>query len=149
MVEKDTENTIFGAPAKYKTAESLQLKIEDYFAKGVAEKEVLVGRGNDKNLITIKIPTITGLVLHCGFADRSSFYDYEKKTDFTYTIKRARTFIENHYEELLQAGNTTGAIFALKNFGWSDNSRPDVDDEVPESGNISYVQDYNATVTLE
>ena len=34
-------------------------------------------------------------------------------------IKNARTRIEQHYEELVQEGNS-GAIFALKNFGWSD-----------------------------
>jgi len=29
-------------------------------------------------------------------------------------------FIENEYEKLLISNNTTGAIFALKNFGWTD-----------------------------
>jgi hypothetical protein len=35
-------------------------------------------------------------------------------------------FVEKHYEELLQVGNTTGAIFALKNMGWIDRVNQDV-----------------------
>ena len=64
--------------------------------------------------------TITGLCLHCGFESRQSFYDYEKKPDFTYTIKRARLMIEHGYEKALMSTMVTGPIFALKNLGWSD-----------------------------
>ena len=42
------------------------------------------------------------------------------KKEFSYTIKRARLLIEILYEEQLQKGSPTGAIFALKNFGWKD-----------------------------
>lgn len=65
-------------------------------------------------------------MLFLGFCDRHSFYQYETdKPEFTNTIKKARCFIEKHYEELLQNGNTTGAIFALKNFGWKDKQEID------------------------
>jgi hypothetical protein len=67
-----------------------------------------------------KKPTITGLAYHLGFADRRSFYDYENNPEHSYTIKRARTYIESTYEEQLRGNNVTGAIFALKNFGWRD-----------------------------
>jgi hypothetical protein len=109
-----------GRPPKYNTAKELQAAIEDYFANGVTERTIIVGPSINRRTETIPVPTITGLVLHCGFADRASFYDYEKKPKFTHTIKRARTFIEKEYEEQLNTGNVAGAIFALKNFGWTD-----------------------------
>jgi len=101
----------------FKTPEELQKKIQKYFDKGVREKEVII---TNKRSLFVSVPTITGLALYCGFADRYSFYEYEKKPEFTYTIKRAKATIERHYEQLLQGNNPTGAIFALKNFGWSD-----------------------------
>ena len=75
--------------------------------------------------------TISGLAYYLGFESRQSFYDYEKRPEFSYTIKRARLFIENEYEKLLISNNTTGAIFALKNFGWSDKQ------EIQHSGEIN------------
>jgi hypothetical protein len=43
------------------------------------------------------------------------------RRDLTYVAKRARTIIENWYEIGLNGNNrVTGAIFALKQFGWSD-----------------------------
>lgn len=70
--------------------------------------------------------TITDLCLYLGFADRYSFYDYESMPAFSHTIKRCRTFIEREYEEQLRFGNPTGAIFALKNFGWRDKTEHEV-----------------------
>lgn len=109
-----------GRPPIFKTPEELQIKILKYFKKGVALRKVIIGSPNNRTTTLIPVPTITGLALYCGFADRYSFYEYEKKPEFTYTIKRARAFIEREYEEQLQTGTPTGAIFALKNFGWSD-----------------------------
>lgn len=96
----DKENKV-GRPPMYKSAEELQEKFNEYLE-------------TETNL------TVTGLALFLGFESRQSFYDYEKKEEFTYTIKRARTFIEKEYEELLRKGNAGGAIFALKNMGWHD-----------------------------
>ncbi len=111
---------VTGRPPKYKDAVELQAAIDDYFQNGVKKRTFVVGKGDKQERIEIEIPTITGLVLHLGYESRQSFYDLEKADKFSYTIKRARTFIENNYEELLQTGNVTGAIFALKNFGWVD-----------------------------
>lgn len=108
-----------GRPPIFKTAEELQAKIKDYFDNGVKKRKVEVGRSNNKQVVEIPVPTITGLVLHCGFCSRQSFYDYEKNDKFSYTVKRARTFIEKEYEEQVALGSSP-AIFALKNFGWSD-----------------------------
>jgi hypothetical protein len=111
---------------KFKTNEELVEAVDDYFKNGVRKKSVIVGRGENKEVVEIEVPTITGLAIHLGFESRQSFYDYEKREGFSYTIKRARTFIEQHYEELLQVGNTTGAIFALKNMGWIDRHEADI-----------------------
>ena len=64
--------------------------------------------------------TINGLALHLGFMDRQSLFDYEKKEEFTCLIKTARSRVQEYYEENLLSKNPTGAIFALKNMGWTD-----------------------------
>jgi len=115
-----------GRPPIYNTNEDLENKVNEYFEKGVKMKSVLVGKGDNKEVIEIPVPTITGLAYYLGFESRQSFYDYEKYEQFSYTIKRARLFIEKEYEELLQVGNTTGAIFALKNMGWIDKTHSDI-----------------------
>ncbi len=118
-----------GRPPLFETAIELQNKIDEYFEIGCKEKEIIVGKGATKKIVKVKIPTISGLCYFLGFESRQSFYDYDKKLEFTYTIKRARLFIEVEYEEQLNSGNTIGAIFALKNFGWTDKQ------EVEHSGN--------------
>jgi hypothetical protein len=126
-----------GRPPKYKTAEELQSKIEEYFNKGVKMRKVVVGNGKNTQVVELEVPTITGLVLYLGFESRQSFYDLEKYPEFSYTIKRARTVMEQMYEEALSIGNTTGAIFALKNFGWVDKQNIDLGDS---SINITVVE---------
>ena len=42
-----------------------------------------------------KVPiTFTGMALHLGFASRQSFYDYGKKSEYSYSVKRARLLVE-------------------------------------------------------
>ena len=94
-----------GRPPLYKTSEELQIKINEFFDSKPYGKI-----------------TITGLVRFLGFCNRQSFYDLESKEEFSYTIKSARNRLEETYEGLLQDGLGAGAIFALKNFGWKDNS---------------------------
>lgn len=101
-----TGKGIKGSPT-YSSPSLLVEKISEYFAM-IEEKKA--------------VATISGLCLHCGFSSRQSFYDYEKKADFSYTIKRARLSIETIYESRLHGNSPTGAIFALKNFGWIDKS---------------------------
>jgi hypothetical protein len=93
-----------GRPRLFNTPEEMQGLIDEFFIKA-------------------SHPTITGLALHLGFESRQSFYDYQKEEGFSYTIKRARSRIENAYEAMLyrSEGQVTGAIFALKNVGgWTD-----------------------------
>lgn len=89
----------------FETSIELQLAIDSYFAERIEAKES---------------PTITGLCYHLGFESRQSFYDYEERELFSYTIKRARLRIESRYEDRLFGNSNAGAIFALKNFGWTD-----------------------------
>jgi hypothetical protein len=118
---QDTEeNKNVGRPALFATPEALQEKIDEYFAEGGTDRVFVCGSGSNKYDVTVTIYTITGLCLFCGFESRQSFYDYEDRPEFSYTVKRARLQIEQMYEENLQYGNTTGSIFALKNFGWKD-----------------------------
>lgn len=105
-----------GRPPKYKTAEEMQVVIDDYF-DNLPTKQMFIG---DK-LRDMPLITITGLCLHLGFEHRTSFYKYEDKEEFRYTIKKARLRIENDYEMGLKLGNNNaGNIFGLKNFGWKD-----------------------------
>lgn len=112
-----------GRPPLFKTHEELQKKIDEYFKSGIRKKEVLSKSGE---LVKVPVPTISGLCYYLGFESRQSFYDYDQKPQFSYTIKRARLFIEVEYEAQLQVGNTTGAIFALKNMGWIDKTQTDI-----------------------
>ena len=114
-----------GRPPHYNTSEDLENKIHEYFTGGVKVRKIIVGKAPNIDVIEIPVPTISGLAYYLGFASRQSFYDYEEKEGFSYTIKRARLFIEVEYEEQLQHGNTTGAIFALKNMGWKDKTETD------------------------
>ena len=126
MEAKSEYKDFGGRPPFYETPEDLQDAINSYFNEGITQRKVIVGSGSNKQAIDIPVPTITGLCYYIGFESRQSFYDYEEKDGFTYIVKRARLFIEKEYEEQLNAGNTIGAIFALKNMGWMDQSKVDV-----------------------
>jgi len=119
-----------GGQPTYDNPDDLADAIQEYFEKGVKVRLVEVGKGDNKLISEIPVPTITGLCIYCGFCSRQSFYDYEKKADFSYIVKRARLFIENEYEEMLHHGNTTGAIFALKQMNWKDRTEQKIDMEI-------------------
>lgn len=93
-----------GRPRMYARKEELEEQIKEYFVNCYEDR--------------IKL-TITGLILFCGFSDRKSFYSYEQNPEFSHTIKKARTLIEMNYELMLQEAFPQGAVFALKNLGWS------------------------------
>lgn len=105
-----------GRPPKFKTAEELENIIIEFFKS--LEYEV-------DGVKRWYPATITGLALALGFCDRQSLYDYEKREEFSCTIKKARLMVENSYEKHLFGKNSTGAIFGLKNMGWKDKSEVD------------------------
>lgn len=101
-----------GRPSLYSSPETLQKKINDYFDGGYEK----ISLGNKA-----PAPTISGLAYFLGFQTRQSLFDYEKRSnEFSYIIKRARLRVEANYEQMLQGNFCAGAIFALKNLGWSD-----------------------------
>lgn len=102
----------------YDSAEELEEQILAYFdtEKGnMRTKKIITKSGQ----MDVPAPTTTGLALFLGFASRQSLWDYWQKKEFSYIIKKAKTLIEREYEEMLLT-NPTAAIFALKQFGWSD-----------------------------
>ncbi len=105
-----------GRPPIYKTPTCLQKKIDEYFANCPDKRTILTKMG----AFDVPAPTITGLAFFLGFESRQSFYDYENNEEFSYAIKRSRLRIEREYEKLLCTSTPSGAIFALKNFGWKD-----------------------------
>lgn len=111
-----------GRPRKFSDVEKMQQKIDEYFNNC---PDFVIITGFDKNngeFVEYKkyTPTMTGLALYLGFVSRQSMLDYEEKPDFSCTIKKARLRIEHEYEKQLYMDKCTGAIFALKNFGWKD-----------------------------
>lgn len=128
-----------GRPPKYENVKQLEEAIEDYFQYIKGEfhfEQVVVPRKKKTDVEEIPIvqkvwdrepepSTITGLALYLGFVSRQSIYDYEKNGEYSYTIKKARLRIEANYEKALSSSSPTGAIFALKNFGWADKQQLD------------------------
>lgn len=64
--------------------------------------------------------TLCGLCLALGISGRASLLNYEKRPEYSEVVKRAKLRIEAEYEARLHGPNATGAIFGLKNFGWTD-----------------------------
>lgn len=113
-----------GQPPIFDNPDDLQNKIDEYFESCKGTKD------NPGQFLTI-----TGLALYVGFESRQSFYDYEKRPEFSYIIKRARLQVENGYEQRLFGNNPTGPIFALKNMGWAD--KQEIEQKTEHSGGLS------------
>jgi len=114
-----------GRPPYFTKVEDLENMVKEYFELFEEEttKEQRKARGIE---VYENRPTITGLTLFLGFMSRDAFYKYEKKEGFGYAIKAARSKIENLYENMMGTKTgTVGAIFALKNMGWSDKTEID------------------------
>ena len=99
-----TERNI-GRPRYYQTPEEFDAKVDEYRWYCKEEDEPV---------------TWTGLALFMGFSSRQSIDEYQKYDGFSDSVKRAKTLVEWHYEMRLCGDKPTGAIFALKNMGWSD-----------------------------
>jgi len=125
-IESGAEVNKGGAPPYYRSPEELAEAIASYFRKHEEDKAA----EKDNKL------TVSGLAYHLGFESRQSFYDYEKRDQFSYIVKRARLFIESNYEGRLQGNNPTGSIFWLKNSGWSD--KTEIDGKLDITANITY-----------
>lgn len=130
---KGNKNAVgHGRPPMHTDELKFNKLIEQYFEyiqgeEGIRTKEFINPEG-EKDTITENYwirrpepPTVTGLTLWLGFADKKSLYDYKERDCFVHSIKKAVTRIEKHHEEKIAWGDKcTGNIFALKNFGWKD-----------------------------
>lgn len=125
-----------GRPALFNSVEELDKKIEEYYIyiQGEGELKTVTKTAKDGSVTEYEdmvwkrnpeTPTITGLALFLGFESRQSLYDYEKNGEFSYSIKKAKLHVEKSYEQHLLSQSATGAIFALKNFGWADKQEID------------------------
>lgn len=66
-------------------------------------------------------PTYCGLAYHLGYASRQSIWENANSDNgISLPLKRAMLKIESTYERMLSGNSCTGAIFALKNRGWTD-----------------------------
>ena len=74
---------------------------------------------------------VTGLVLALGLSCRDTLIEYGKRPEFADTVKALKTICEGYAETRLYGSNPTGAIFALKNFGWTDKTTVAGDPENP------------------
>lgn len=103
-----------GRPLKFQTVEELQKAIDGYFEE---MKEPLYINADS---VPIYEPlTITGLALALD-TSRKVLMEYEERDEYSNAIKKAKTRIENYAEKRIFSTNPTGAIFALKNYGWRD-----------------------------
>lgn len=71
--------------------------------------------------------TISGLILALGFRRKKTYYETkDKDTEVAAFLQYAHLHMERYYEERAQlAKNPGGAIFVLKNMGWSDKGTED------------------------
>ena len=99
-----------GRPLKFKSREELQKAVDGYFV--MCEKD-----GEPE--------TLTGLALALD-TTRETLLDYEKRDEFSDTVKRAKLRIENAYEKRLIVRGNGGDIFALKQFGWKDKTEQSI-----------------------
>ena len=131
MVKKETPAQR-GRPPMFSTPEQMQAKIDEYFETKC--KSVVMRDEDGKPLVSTKgipvvelnPPTVAGLALYLGFDDRRSLYDYKDKPDFTHTVKKAISRVEEYAEKQLTTGAATGAIFWLKNHGWADTTKQEL-----------------------
>jgi hypothetical protein len=123
---KKKKNQI-GRPPKYDDPEKMLEDAQGYF--GTEDR-----------------PTISGVALHLGFCDRHSMYAYEKKPEFSHTIKAIRSQLSHIYERETiwrKDGQVSGPLFMLKNLGYTDKQ------DITLSGNPDAPLKQDVTITPE
>jgi len=117
--KKAVKKRPMGRPKKYTAAQAKKI-VDRYFSE--IEKS---GRP----------PTITGLALALDTSRKVLCQWAEREDELAAVITRAKSRVELYLEELLTTTRTpAGAIFALKNFGWSDRQ------ELEVSGNLNVME---------
>lgn len=122
------ERTPPGRPLQFRSVAELRRKIDAYFKK------------QDE---TGKPYTINGIALKLNVT-RSTLHRYESNEKFCDVIKWAKARCEERAEEsILDGKGGAGAIFWLKNQGWSDKQEIEVNDitELTKDELIKRIQD--------
>lgn len=105
------KNTKYGRPRLYNSPDDLYAVGEAYLTQRRIEGKPI---------------SVTGLAHALGLSSRASLDAYEARAEYADCVRRLKLACEMYYEDYLTSGNNaTGAIFALKNFGWRD--RHDID----------------------
>ncbi len=63
---------------------------------------------------------IEGLALALGMYGRDQLDEYGKRPEYSDIVKRLKLAVRDSYERRLSGNCPAGAIFSLKNMGWSD-----------------------------
>jgi len=86
--------------------------------------------------------TLTGLILHLGLSSRQSLSEYAELEEFSDSVRMAKLYVEHGYEKLVaRGGATNGAVFVLKNFGWSDKNIMEIQGGETPVGVVSMSRD--------
>ena len=105
---------------KIKTREELIDRILDYFNR-ISTTIVDEETGVPIMSKWLTPPSFSGLALAIGISPQT-LRNYQQRDEYSDVVLQARAIIESYYEESLNSRNrATGAIFALKQRGWSDN----------------------------
>lgn len=117
-----------GKPPYYRSARSMQKKIDEYFALCAGEQmcdidgePLFTDKGYPIYKVLPKPPTVTGLALALGFTSRQALLNYQAKDEFVDTITRAKSRCEEYAESrLFDKDGANGAKFSLANNfeGW-------------------------------
>ena len=106
LFKKSSRKGIGGQPHKFKRAQDLEKACENYFKRMTKDKQN---------------PTIAGLSLYLGYADRQSIRDIvgnEIRPQYSCVLKRALLVIKHFHELRMTQQNSTGSIFMLKVMGY-------------------------------
>lgn len=117
-----------GVERKYKSAEEMEKKINEYFARFENieylkdDKGAIILDKQGKPIIIDKLPTTSELALFLGFKSRDSLWNYKKQSSFAYVLERAKLKLQTFWEPLLSTKFASGAQFWLANIrdGWKD-----------------------------
>lgn len=115
-----------GHPLKWEEPEELEVLINEYF--------------KDRKPEDI---TLTGLCLALD-SNKVTLAQYQKRPKYKHLVEMAKLRIENAYEISLRKTGRSGDIFALKNFGWSDNRQVEVKDVTDYEEQESKIAKYRA-----
>lgn len=113
-----TKNQV-GRPRHFDTPEQFEEKVYEYQQHCKDAQEPV---------------TWTGLALFLGFSSRQAINEYENYEGFSDAVKKAKLFVEWHYEMRVNGNNATGPIFVLKNMGWSDKQQIEHSEKVTDTG---------------